>query len=78
MLRTVLLADRLIDGRNAEAIPDGAVVLSGEHVVWAGTAAGMPAGATDGATVHRFPGCSLLPGFVDAHTHFTQIGRAHV
>lgn len=71
MPHTVLLADRLIDGRNAEAIPDGAVVLSGEHVVWAGTAAAMPAQAGAGAAVRRFAGCSLLPGFVDAHTHFT-------
>jgi imidazolonepropionase-like amidohydrolase len=81
---TVLLADRLIDGRSTGAIPDGAVILSGERVLWAGAAAAMPApGAAGadaaGAVTHRFPGCTLLPGFVDAHTHFTLFadGRSY-
>lgn len=71
MPHTVLLADRLIDGRNDEAISDGAVVIDGEHIVWAGPSAAIPPGTADGAATQRFPGCSLLPGFVDAHTHFT-------
>jgi imidazolonepropionase-like amidohydrolase len=69
--QTVLLADRLIDGRNDEAIPDGAVVIDGARIAWAGPTATMPDGAAEGAVTRRFPGCSLLPGFVDAHTHFT-------
>ena len=69
---TVLLADQLIDGRNDQAIPDGAVIIRGEHIVWSGPEAAMPAEvAAADATTQRFPGCSLLPGFVDAHTHFT-------
>jgi imidazolonepropionase-like amidohydrolase len=68
---TVLHANWLIDGRSAEAIPDGAVVTDGERIAWAGAAADLPAGLADEGTVLRFPGCSLLPGFVDAHTHFT-------
>ena len=66
MPHTVLRADRLIDGRNDEAIPDGAVVIDGEHIVWAGPSAALPDGVAEGAATRRFPGCSLLPGFVDA------------
>jgi imidazolonepropionase-like amidohydrolase len=68
---TILLADRLINGRDDEAVPEGAVVIGGEHVAWAGPAAAVPAAMADSATTRRFPGCSILPGFVDAHTHFT-------
>ena len=79
MAPTVLLADRLIDGCSTEAIPDAAVVISGERIAWSGAAVALPANLAASDNVLRFPGCSLLPGFVDAHTHFTLFadGRAY-
>jgi imidazolonepropionase-like amidohydrolase len=76
---TILLADQLIDGRSAAATPDGAVVIREDRIAWAGTVEDMPATMAEDATVHRFPGCSLLPGFIDVHTHFTLFadGRSY-
>ena len=79
MARIMLRADRLIDGRAEHAIADGAVVLDGERITWAGPAGAVPPGVSAGAAVRQFAGCTLLPGFVDAHTHFTLFadGRSY-
>jgi imidazolonepropionase-like amidohydrolase len=79
MAPIMLRADRLIDGRAEHAIADGAVVFDGQRITWAGPAAAVPADISAGATVRHFAGCSLLPGFVDAHTHFTLFadGRSY-
>src|SRR5579862_4223642 len=79
MARVMLRADRLIDGRADQAVADGAVVLDGERITWAGPASAVPPEAGAGAAVRQFAGCTLLPGFVDAHTHFTLFadGRSY-
>jgi imidazolonepropionase-like amidohydrolase len=78
-VRIVLVADRLIDGQGADAVDDGAIVMDGGNISWVGTAGDLPADPPGESTIERFPGCTLLPGFVDAHTHFTLFadGRSY-
>ena len=46
-----------------------AVVVEGERIVYVGDAAGGEAAAGENATVVSLEGRTLLPGFVDSHTH---------
>lgn len=58
-------------------IPDGALVLEGERIAWAGARSQRPA-LPD--TVRRIDASGRLvtPGFIDAHTHLVFAGdRAH-
>jgi imidazolonepropionase-like amidohydrolase len=79
MPRILLRADRLIDGSAEEATADGAVVIDGERIAWAGPADAVPPDLSAGAAERQFADCTLLPGFVDAHTHFTLFadGRSY-
>jgi imidazolonepropionase-like amidohydrolase len=79
VVRTVLTADRLIDGCGGEPVRDAAVVLEGERIAWAGTAASMPEQYRGRATIRPHPDCTVLPGFIDAHAHFTLFadGRSY-
>lgn len=64
----VLRAPRLLDGTGATAVPDAALWLDGERIAFAGPAAALPLEARSLATL-ELPGCTLLPGLVDAHVH---------
>lgn len=68
---TVLKAARLVDGSGAPAVTNGVVVVRGERIVAAGPASSVSIPA--GARVIDFGDATLLPGFIDAHTHL--IGR---
>jgi imidazolonepropionase-like amidohydrolase len=68
---TVLRAARLIDGTGAAPITDAAVVVSGNRIVAVGKASNVTTPA--GARVIDLGNATLLPGFIDAHTHI--IGR---
>jgi imidazolonepropionase-like amidohydrolase len=68
---TVLRAARLIDGTGAEAIANGVVVVTGDRIVAAGRSGSVTIPA--GARVIDLGDATLLPGFIDAHTHI--IGR---
>jgi imidazolonepropionase-like amidohydrolase len=67
MLR--IRADRLIDGRSSEPLLDPAVLIDSTRVVEVGAASGVepPSDTQD----LFFPGCTLLPGFIDVHAHLT-------
>ena len=67
----VLRAARLIDGTGADAIANGVVVVSGDRIVAAGRSGTVTIPA--GARVIDLGDATLLPGFIDAHTHI--IGR---
>ena len=69
----VLRAPRLLDGTGAPAVPDAALLLSGDRVAYAGPAAGLPSDAAQ-APVLDFPGTTLLPGLVDVHVHLVASG----
>ena len=54
----------------------GSVVIEGEkiaEILVDGQEAAMPCDETIDAS-----GCYLLPGAIDEHVHFREIGRAHV
>ena len=53
-------------------LPDAAVVIADDTVVWVGSAAEVPAGAATAR--HDAGGRVLLPGFVDSHAHLVFAG----
>src|SRR6266849_710777 len=65
----VLKAARLFDGKSNALVTPGVVVVTGGKIVAAGTSAAIPAGAE----VIDLGDATLLPGFIDAHTHLTMI-----
>jgi len=68
----VLRAARLFDGTGAAPVRDAVVVVTGDRITAAGAAARVTVPA--GARVIDLGDATLLPGFIDAHTHI--IGRA--
>jgi imidazolonepropionase-like amidohydrolase len=63
----VLKAARLFDGKSDALVKPGIVVVTDGKIVAAGTSAAIPAGAE----VIDMGDATLLPGFIDAHTHLT-------
>ena len=64
---TVLKAAHIFDARDGTLKDGGVVVVQGERIVSVG-AAGIPTGAR----VIDLGDATLLPGFIDAHTHITM------
>jgi imidazolonepropionase-like amidohydrolase len=62
----VLRADRLVDVRDGAYVAPAVVVIDGERI------AGInPPTVPAGARVIELPGKTLLPGFIDLHSHLT-------
>jgi len=66
----VIKADRIFDGRSDAALSPGIVVVSDGRITAAGPGAAVP----PGATIIDLGDATLLPGFIDAHTHLTMEG----
>jgi imidazolonepropionase-like amidohydrolase len=64
----VLKAARLFDGKSNSLITPGLVVVTGGKIAGVGSAASIPTGAE----VIDLGDATLLPGFMDAHTHLTM------
>ena len=65
---TVLKAAHLFDGRSDHVISPGLVVVTDGKIVAVGPASAIPAGAE---TID-LGDATLLPGFMDAHTHLSD------
>jgi len=64
----VLKAARLFDGRSGKLSEPGIVLVKGEKIVAVGKDAKIPADAQ----VIDLGDATLVPGFIDAHTHITE------
>src|SRR5579885_909295 len=64
----VLKAARLFDGKSNTLVKPGVVVVSDGKILSVGSSAETPAGAE----VIDLGDATLLPGFIDAHTHLTM------
>lgn len=64
----VLKAAHLFDGRSGRMTEPGVVVVQGERIAAVGANAPIPAGAR----VIDLGDATLLPGFIDAHTHIAD------
>jgi imidazolonepropionase len=58
---------------NIPTIPDGALVIEGERITWVGRTAELPPIPAN-ADVIDATGKTVLPGFVDSHTHLLFAG----
>ncbi|MEO8648835.1 MAG: amidohydrolase family protein [Acidobacteriota bacterium] len=67
----VLKAARMIDGTGAAPVANAVIVITNDRIVSAGPASSVRIPA--GATVIDLGDATLLPGFIDSHTHI--IGR---
>lgn len=63
----VLKAARMFDGKGDQVVTPGLVVITDGKIAGVGAAAAIPAGAE----VIDLGDATLLPGFIDAHTHQT-------
>ncbi|MGH8441814.1 MAG: amidohydrolase family protein [Nevskiaceae bacterium] len=62
----MLRADRLVDVRNGDYVKPALIVIDGDRIT-----AVNPPSAPAGARVIDLPGKTLLPGFIDLHSHLT-------
>jgi len=67
--RTVIFADRLIDGNGGSATDEPAIVVEGERIVRVTTREKWNAAPDDVDHVQTFPGSTVLPGMIDGHVH---------
>ena len=66
---TVLKAARLFDGKANSLVKPGVVVVTNGKIVAVGNSASVPTGAE----VIDIGDATLMPGFIDAHTHLTMM-----
>jgi imidazolonepropionase-like amidohydrolase len=65
---TAIKAARLFDGTSDSTIPDAVVLVQGSRITAKGSRLPVPAGAQ----IVDLGDATILPGFIDAHTHITD------
>src|SRR5262249_14249701 len=71
--RTAERAKRGWAMRDLAVIPDGAIVLNGDRIDWVGPTRDLPPVPPDAHAIDA-RGKTVLPGFVDSHTHLLFAG----
>ncbi len=71
---TLITADRLIDSRGGPPIEKGAVLVEGDKIVAVGPQGEVRAPEGASVEVSDYPGCTVMPGMVDCHTHHNGFG----
>ena len=71
---TLITADRVIDARGGLPLERGAVLLEGSKIAAVGRAEDVRAPEGAAVAVSDYPGCTILPGMVDCHTHHNGFG----
>ena len=66
--------DPTVNPESVRYTEKGAVLLADGHIVWTGQAGDEPADLSAGAARHDYGDNLILPGFVDGHVHYPQIG----
>ncbi|MGA7617109.1 MAG: amidohydrolase family protein [Thermoanaerobaculia bacterium] len=64
---TAIRAARMFDSQRGTIVPDGVVIVEGRKIVDAGSRLPIPANAE----VVDLGDATILPGFIDSHTHLT-------
>ena len=67
-MNKILLRGRLIDAVSDQPVEDGAVLIEGNRIVYAGAYENCPEKKLEALI---FPGGTILPGFIDVHAHMT-------
>ena len=68
-MRTILRAARLVDAVSPTAMPDPVVIVEGERITRMGPAGQLGIAPQAGDVVIDAPGGTMLPGFIEMHTH---------
>lgn len=68
----LIRADAFADGRGASAVPNVSLLIRDGRVAYLGPRDGEP--ATLDPEIVALPGTTIIPGFVDCHSHFTGPG----
>lgn len=77
--RTLLRVEQLIDGTGADPVTNAAILIDGSMIDWVGPATALPSDRRVEGVSQEFVGATALPGFVDAHAHFSLFadGRSY-
>lgn len=74
VMTNLTVATMTEDGGPCGMIEDAAIVVSGEHIVWVGSIADVPADYSEEPR-HRYDGRLVTPALIDCHTHIVHGGN---
>ena len=72
-MKTLIKADRTIDGTGAEPVIGATVAVENGRITGVYTGE-VPEAASAGATVLEYPGSTIMPGMIDTHVHLNLPG----